>query len=234
MQVLPVLDLLNSVVVRGVAGHRDTYRPVESEIAASAHPIDVAVAFRESFGLNQLYVADLDAILRGEPNWQILSQLQQEGFELLVDAGVSNVDDATAVLQAGASQVIAGLETWPLLSSLEMLLRRLGEDRVLFSLDLTGGRPISQFRDLPTQDPVEIGTCVLEAGARKLIILDLDSVGTGSGIPTVALCRELKDFAPRCHIITGGGVRSDADLDQLAAEPIDGVLIASALHDGSL
>ena len=234
MQVIPVLDLLNSVVVRGVAGRRDAYRPVDSSIAATAHPIDVAVAFRELFGLNRLYVADLDAILRGEPNWPILAQLRREGFELLVDAGVSNTEDAAVVLEAGASQVIAGLETWPLLSSLEMLRHRLGEDRVLFSLDLKDGRPISQFRDLTTDDPIETGTCVLEAGIRELIVLDLGSVGTGSGVPTLTLCRELKEFAPRCRIITGGGVRSDADLAQLAPEGIDGVLVASALHDGSL
>jgi len=234
MQIIPVLDLLNSTVVRGVAGQRDTYLPVESSIAATANPLDVALAFRDTFGLHQLYVADLDAILHRNPNWPILAQLRQEGFELLVDAGISSAEDAAAVLEAGASRVIAGLETWPLLSSLEMLLHRLGEDRVLFSLDLKDGRPIGQFRDLPAEDPIETGTCVLEAGVRELIVLDLGSVGTGSGVPTLPLCQELKEFAPRCRIITGGGVRSVTDLARLKTGGIDGVLIASALHDGSM
>ena len=39
MQVLPVIDLLQGVVVRGVAGRRETYRPIESQICASPAPL---------------------------------------------------------------------------------------------------------------------------------------------------------------------------------------------------
>lgn len=234
MQIIPVLDLLDSVVVRGVAGQRDEYQPIESDIAPSSNPVDVALAFREAFGLNRLYVADLDAILRAEPNWPVYGQLRQEGFELLIDAGVANAVDATAVLAAGANQVIAGLETWPLLSSLEMMVNQLGDARVIFSLDLKNGQPIAKLRDLQTDDPANIGACVLEAGVRELIVLDLGSVGTGTGVSTTDLCQELKDFAPRCRLITGGGVRNVGDLAQLAASSVDSVLIASALHDGSI
>jgi phosphoribosylformimino-5-aminoimidazole carboxamide ribotide isomerase len=234
MQIIPVLDLLDSVVVRGVAGQRDEYRPIESDLAPSSNPVDVAIAFRNTFGLNRLYVADLDAILRGEPNWPVYEQLRQEGFELLIDAGVTNAVDATAVLAAGANQVIAGLETWPLLSSLEMLVNQLGEERVIFSLDMKNGQPIAKLRDLNSKDPGDIGACVLEAGVRELIVLDLGSVGTATGVSTTGLCRELKDFAPRCRLITGGGVRNAADLAELSAASVDAVLVASALHDGSI
>ena len=69
---------------------------------------------------------------------------------------------------------------------------------------------------------------------RELIVLDLGSVGTGTGVSTLDLCRELKKFAPRCRITTGGGVRNATDLAQLASTSIDAVLVASALHDGSI
>jgi phosphoribosylformimino-5-aminoimidazole carboxamide ribotide isomerase len=234
MQIIPVLDLLDSVVVRGVAGQRDEYRPVESSIAPSSNPVDVAIAFRETFGLNRLYIADLDAILRSEPNLLVYGQLQQEGFELLIDAGITNAVDAAAILRAGADSIIAGLETWPLLSSLEMLVHQLGEERVIFSLDLKNGQPVAKLRDLQVEDPADVGACVLEAGVRELIVLDLGSVGTGTGVSTLDLCRELKKFAPRCRITTGGGVRNATDLAQLASTSIDAVLVASALHDGSI
>jgi phosphoribosylformimino-5-aminoimidazole carboxamide ribotide isomerase len=234
MRIIPVLDLLDSVVVRGIAGQRDKYRPVESDIAASSNPLDVAIAFRETFGFNRLYVADLDAILNGEPNWPVYGQLRQEGFELLIDAGITNAVDAAAVLGAGANSVIAGLETWPLLSSLEMLVNQFGDEKILFSLDLKNGQPVARLRDLLVEDPADIGACVLEAGVRELIVLDLGSVGTGTGVSTVELCRELKNFAPRCRLVTGGGVRNAADLAQLAATSVDSVLVASALHDGSI
>lgn len=234
MRIIPVLDLLDSVVVRGVAGHRDEYRPVESCFAPSADAVDVALAIRRTFGLNQLYVADLDAILNREPNWSVYEQLVGLDFELLIDAGVSTAVDVAGILAAGAQQVIVGLETWPLLSSLEMLLETTGEENIIFSLDLKDGQPVSRFRDMTNDDPADIGACVLEAGVREMIVLDLGSVGTKSGLPTLELCRELKEFAPKSRLITGGGVRNAEDLSQLAREPVDGVLLASALHDGSI
>jgi HisA/HisF family protein len=234
MRIIPVLDLLNSVVVRGVAGQRDEYRPVESCFAESANAVDMALAIRRTFGLNQLYVADLDAILDREPNWPVYQQLLELEFELLIDAGVSTAADVAGVLAAGAKQVIVGLETWPLLSSLEMLLATAGEENIIFSLDMKDGRPVSKFRDMTNDDPADIGACVLEAGVREMIVLDLGSVGMKSGLPTLELCRELNDFAPNSRLITGGGVRNPDDLKQLADEPIDGILVASALHDGSI
>ncbi len=232
MQVIPVLDLLNAVVVRGVGGERDRYRPVESRIAVSAAPQDVAAAFREHFGLNTLYVADLDAILGGELNRGTLRELAHEGFQLLVDAGVRNAVDAEVVLAAGASQVIVGLETWPLLSSLELLARRVGPEQLVFSLDLKAGQLVRTFSDLLNDDPMDVAASVLEAGVRELIVLDVASVGASGGVPTLPLCQSIRDFAPRARLITGGGIRSSEDLAVLRRQGIDGALVASALHDG--
>ncbi len=234
MRVIPVLDLLDSVVVRGVAGRRDEYRPVESSIAVSAAPIDVARAFRHHFGLSTLYVADLDAILRGELNQNTLQDLAGDGFELLVDAGARNAADADVVLATGASRVIIGLETWPLLSSLELLTRRVGPEQLIFSLDLKSGGLVRTFNDLLNDDPVDVAAAVLEAGVRELIVLDVAAVGMGGGISTLPLCRSLLDFAPRSRIITGGGIRTADDLSTLRENGIHGALVASALHDGSI
>lgn len=234
MHVIPVLDLLDSVVVRGVAGRRDEYRPVESRIAVSASPLDVANAFREHFGLSTLYIADLDAILRGEINRDTLAELSRDGFELLVDAGIRNAVDADAVLAAGAAQVIVGLETWPLLSSLELLTHRIGRERLIFSLDLKAGQPVRSFHDLLGNNALDIAAAVIEVGVSELIVLDLATVGTGAGVPTLSLCQDILAFAPKTRLITGGGVRCGADLKRFAGTGVDGILIASALHDGSI
>lgn len=234
MLIIPVLDLLDGIVVRGVAGQRESYRPVESVIVPSADPLDVAFAFRDTFGLNTLYVADLDAILRSEPNYEIYGTLADEGFCLLIDSGLHNAADAEASLAAGATQVIAGLETWPLLASLEMLVRAIGPERVVFSLDLKAGMPVRTFFDLVNSEPLDIGTAVLEAGVRDMIVLDLASVGVGQGVSTLPLCHELSEFAPRTKLISGGGVRSSADLHAIAAHDLHGVLIASAIHNGAI
>lgn len=234
MQIIPVLDILDGVVVRGVAGQRDAYRPVESVIAASADPLAVASAFRETFGLESIYIADLDAILRGEPNLDLYRTLSDDGFRLMIDSGLRNGVDADVALTAGADQVIAGLETWPLLSSLEMLVRRIGPERLIFSLDLKNGTPLRTFSDLVSSEPADIGAAVLEAGVQDMIVLDLAAVGIAQGTPTLPLCQELFDFAPRSRLITGGGVRTLEDLKSLNGPAIQGVLLASALHSGSI
>jgi phosphoribosylformimino-5-aminoimidazole carboxamide ribotide isomerase len=235
MKIIPVLDILNGRVVRGVAGRREQYEPIQSAICHSAEPIEVANVFRERFGLDTLYVADLDAIQGREANAWLYQQLSDEGFTLLVDAGVRQPVDAQGLLANGASRAIIGLETWPLLSSLELLLTAIGPEQLIFSLDMQAGKPLQVFKDmLPSSEAIDIGAAVLTAGVRDLIVLDLASVGIDEGVPTLDLCGELKSFAPRTHLITGGGIRSVDDLQLLDQHGIDGALVASALHDEKL
>ena len=87
MTVLPVLDLLEGLVVRGVAGRRTEYRPLRSRLVETAVPLDVARALRDEFCYRRLYIADLDGILHRRPNWVVYQQLIDDGFKLLVDAG---------------------------------------------------------------------------------------------------------------------------------------------------
>lgn len=234
MQILPVLDLLQGVVVRGVAGRRETYRPIASQICPSAVPLAIARAFRDHFGLDRLYVADLDAILHQRPNLDVYRQLSQDGFTLCVDAGIRDVPAATAVLQAGAASVIAGLESTPLPEMLQELVAHCGSERVLFSLDLQGGQPLVGAGAWSGMTPGKIAQLAIQQGIERLIVLDLAQVGIGAGLSTLALCAEIRAAYPHVELITGGGVRNRADLQLLAAAGLDGVLIASALHHGQL
>ncbi len=67
-----------------------------------------------------------------------------------------------------------------------------------------------------------------------MIVLDLTRVGLGQGAGSESLCRHLRALASDVEIISGGGVRSLADLRSLAAAGCDAALVASALHDGRL
>ena len=62
MRVIPVIDLKGGVAVHAVRGDRERYRPLRSGIAEGSDPVEVTRAVRERFGLDELYVADLDAI----------------------------------------------------------------------------------------------------------------------------------------------------------------------------
>jgi phosphoribosylformimino-5-aminoimidazole carboxamide ribotide isomerase len=83
-------------------------------------------------------------------------------------------------------------------------------------------------------DAEAIAARALDAGVRRLIVLDLARVGTGMGAGTEALCRRLRQLDGGLEITAGGGVRGPADLATLAASGCDAALVASALHDGRI
>jgi phosphoribosylformimino-5-aminoimidazole carboxamide ribotide isomerase len=74
----------------------------------------------------------------------------------------------------------------------------------------------------------------VECGVHRLIVLDLARVGVAQGPSTAALCRDLLARWPQLEITTGGGIRNLDDLRHLQTAGVHGVLLASALHDGSL
>ena len=82
MKVIPVIDVLGGVAVNAVKGMRQEYQPLKSSLCKSADPVDVAAAFR-TFGFKELYMADLDAITCGKPNFSVLKRIT--GMEALSD-----------------------------------------------------------------------------------------------------------------------------------------------------
>lgn len=229
MQLIPVLDILNGVVVRGVAGQRDQYRPIESYLTSSVHVLDVARAIRNRFGWNTFYIADLDAIVHGSWNNLIYRELIHDGFQLHVDAGVHESSRAQQMLELGIERVIIGLESCPSPKRLSEVIRVVTPNQLIFSLDLMREIPLASSEW--SRNPLEIVNDVRRSGISQFIILDLSSVGTGQGVPTVSLCQQIRSqYGDRLHITTGGGVRDRNDLKRLHRVGVDGVLIASILH----
>ena len=234
MRILPVLDLLAGQVVRGVAGRRQEYRPVVSRLTPSSRPLDVARAFREHFGLAELYLADLDAIAGAEPAWAAYAALRADGFRLWVDAGVREPGRAGKLAAAEVEQIILGLETVAGPAVLAAAVTRWSRERVVFSLDLKGGVPLGDRSGWGRSNAEAVAAEAVAAGVGGLIVLDLARVGGGGGTGTEELCARLVAAHPQVAVIAGGGVRDAADLRRLRDCGVGAVLVASALHDGRL
>jgi phosphoribosylformimino-5-aminoimidazole carboxamide ribotide isomerase len=232
MRVIPVLDLKNGVVVRGVGGRRAEYQPVVSRLTNSCQPQDVALTFRDVFGAKQLYLADLDAIAGAEPAWSVFTALHDLGFALWVDSGVREMAAARRLAAAGVKGIVVGLET---VSSPEELERICSElcDRVIFSLDMKANVPLGDSSRWGG-DALLCAERALAAGVRRMIVLDLARVGEGGGPGTEDLCRAISENHPTVELIAGGGVRGNEDLRRLEACGVRAALVASALHDGRL
>ncbi|MEX2173666.1 MAG: HisA/HisF-related TIM barrel protein [Pirellulaceae bacterium] len=239
MRVIPVIDLMQGQVVRGIAGRRDEYRAIVGQLAADAGPATVAAAFASRFGFDTVYVADLDAIQHGRPNVAAWQAIAGAGLALWLDAGVGTGDDARRLLSqlttaSLKARIVVGLESLDSADELERIVEACLPQRAIFSLDLKRGEPLSRSAFWQGRSAGEIALLAHDAGIDDLIVLDLADVGTNSGTRSVELCRQLRASIPNLHLIAGGGVRGPADLRTLAAAGCDAALVASALHDGRL
>jgi phosphoribosylformimino-5-aminoimidazole carboxamide ribotide isomerase len=228
------LDLKGGRVVRGVAGEREKYRPIVSTLASSSIPREVASAFQTLFGFQEIYLADLDAIDGAPPTLAIYSELQSLGVNLWVDAGIRVAEQIVPLFDARVTTIVAGLETLAGPDVLSEIIQRAGAERIIFSLDLRKQKPLAAFAAWREADPISIAGEAFALGVRRLLVLDLASVGMSGGTGTEELCRNLSWTHPVLEIIAGGGVRDIDDLRRLRDAGVQNVLVASALHDGRI
>jgi phosphoribosylformimino-5-aminoimidazole carboxamide ribotide isomerase len=228
------MDVKNGVVVRGIGGRREEYRPIVSWLTPSHLPAEVGRAFRDQLGLKEIYLADLDAIAGVEPAWKTYDDIRSLGCRLWVDAGVRDVTGALELAESGIDDVIVGLETLADPREGVAICQELGSGRVIFSLDLKEGVPLGDVKKWRKPDAHSIAGQAISFGIRRLIVLDLARVGLGIGLGTDELCHRLAKDYPHVEIIAGGGIRDSADLLCLAESGVRTVLVASALHDGRL
>jgi phosphoribosylformimino-5-aminoimidazole carboxamide ribotide isomerase len=218
--------------VHAVRDERERYRPLRSEIVSGSDPVQVDRAFREALGLDELYVADLDAIDGRTAHRQVLAALVREA-RVMVDAGVTEVSAVRRLLELGAAHVVIGTETLADRAAIERLRAELPDAPLVLSLDLRACRVISSDPELARLEAAEALARLRPAGIREVIVLDLTRVGADAG-PDVALVRELHGRFPELELLAGGGVRDLADLRALAAAGAAGALVATALHCGAI
>ena len=139
MRVIPVIDLKGGAAVHAVRGQRERYRPLRRGLVAGSDPLRVARAFREELGLDELYVADLDAIAGGSHHREVVAALAREA-RVMVDAGVTGVAAVRPLLELGAARVVIGTETLADPAALGRLRAELPDAPLVLSLDHRGDR----------------------------------------------------------------------------------------------
>jgi HisA/HisF family protein len=232
VRVIPVIDLKGGAAVHAVRGRRERYRPLRSGLVPGSDPLRVARAFRHELELDELYVADLDAIAGGPLHRDALAALARDA-RLIVDAGVTDAAAVRALSKLGAARVVVGTETLADPAALARLRAELPDARLVLSLDLRGERVVSRAAGLRRLGAADALALLVQSGVREVVVLDLARVGSGAG-PDVALVRELCARFPDLELLAGGGVRHLADLRALADAGATGALVATALHGGAI
>src|SRR6516225_10097070 len=78
MEVIPVIDLKDGVVVHARMGMRSAYAPIETALSPTSRPNDVARGLMSIFPFKKFYVADLNAIENKGNNHEALKRLCAE------------------------------------------------------------------------------------------------------------------------------------------------------------
>ena len=240
MTLIPVIDLLRGQVVRGIGGERQAYRPIESLLCASSDPRTVARILSEHCDARQLYIADLDALMGGSAQIDVLRSVLQAlpQIELWLDAGFADAVGARALLaqlQPFDARVVPvfGSESLASRAALEACFARShtrpGEapdaaadftQRAALSLDRRDGQRL------------DAAGCwdALALWPKRVIVMTMERVGSQAG-PDLDTMRTLRRDAPTTWLVGAGGVRNAADLARATAAGADAWLVASALHD---
>lgn len=222
MQIIPVLDLSRGQVVHAKKGSRKHYRPIQSSLCASSHPLEVVRSYIGLYPFRTLYVADLDAIERHGDNREVIRVLGLEypDLEIWLDTGLSLVDHYLKNPDTFSLRIILSTESLHSASAAASLMKDHPGHPFILSVDHRSGELLGSPDILRTRDwwPTDI------------IILNLDLVGTkeGMSLPGGLNCEGLFD---QYNVYYGGGISSLAELMHLKDLGAAGALLATSLHD---
>ncbi len=203
-------------------GLRQHYQPIQSQLSASYHPLDVVKNLLDFYPFTQLYIADLNAIQKLNSsyttNLKVIEAIQQQypKLTLWLDAGISNRAelDMWAKLKA---KIVFGSENFTNVGNYLSLSSTIKNP--ILSLDF--------FVD-GYHGPAELLT-QHEYWPQDVIVMTLDNVGANSGINNELLNR-MRENADGFNLYAAGGVRNIDDLKLLKSMHIKGALLATALH----
>lgn len=234
VRVVPCLDVREGRVVKGVrfAGLRD-----------AGDVLELGQAY-ESQGADELVLLDVSATPDGRSHaLDVLSALRRRvGIPLTVGGGVRSVEDARALLRAGADRVGVNTAAVERPRILDELAAEFGVQCVVLALDAARRERTSGSAGSPWQvvthsgsrrhelDAVAWAVEAARRGAGELLVTSWDRDGTGAGYDLellTALC------GTACvPVIASGGAAHPEHLVEAAATGASAVLAATVFHDG--
>ncbi|MBE0516985.1 MAG: phosphoribosylformimino-5-aminoimidazole carboxamide ribotide isomerase [Methanophagales archaeon] len=229
------VDVLDGVVVHAKRGEREQYRPITlfSTIISSADPIRIV----EELKPDEVYIADLNRVMNTGDNRAVLQALRNRDrtLRMMLEYGLRGIEDVKAAVEAEiADNLVLGTET----SSMNLIetvsQTDISDDTgisISVSVDLFNKEVLTSDKRLKIE-PLLLIKELNEYPVRDVIVLELDRVGTKSGIDFDFLARAV---ASSDHdILCGGGVRRCEDIYIMEQIGVKGALVATALHDGSI
>ena len=221
-RVIPCLDVAGGRVVKGV--RFQSLREV-------GEPVELASRYSE-LGADEIVFLDITATLQGRGP---LLELVERAAETLVvpftvGGGVSGLEDARALLRAGADKVAVNRAAVDEPELLTRLADEFGSQAVVCAIDARGGEVVTHAGGNPRGlDAVEWAGRAVERGAGELLLTSIDADGTRAGYD-LELTGAVAD-AVSVPVIASGGAGETQHLADAFAVGAEAALIASIVHE---
>jgi len=220
-RLIPCLDVAGGRVVKGVR-----FR----ELRDVGDPVELGAAYSKG-GADELVFLDISASVEEKASAVGVASLvaEQVTIPFTFGGGIRTVDDAIALLEAGADKISVNSAALARPALIEELARALGSQAVVVAIDTENGRVRSHSA---TRD-VERGTLEWareceQRGAGELLVTSIDRDGTQNGYDLEQLAG-LRD-AVSLPVIASGGAGNARHVAE-ALEVSQAALLASILHE---
>jgi cyclase len=228
-RIIPCLDVSHGRVVKGIRfqGLRDAGDPAER------------AALYEEQGADEIVILDVSATPEGRGNQVDTTRRVRErlGIPLTVGGGIRGLDDAKALLEAGADKVSINTAAVHRPEILLEIAEHFGRQCTVLAIDAARreGRfevLIKGGREGTGIDAIDWARQAVAKGAGEILLTSWDRDGTRQGYD-LELTRALTD-AVRVPVIASGGAAVPEHLKEAFDAGADAVLAASIFHDDEL
>jgi imidazole glycerol-phosphate synthase subunit HisF len=225
-RIIPCLDVSHGRVVKGIRfqGLRDTGDPAER------------AALYERQGADEIVILDVSATPEGRGNQvETVQRVRARlGIPLTVGGGVRVLDDAGALLEAGADKVSINTAAVRHPALLTEIALRFGRQCTVLAIDAArqgGGFEVlvNGGREGTGIDAIRWAHEGTSRGAGEILLTSWDRDGTRAGYD-LELTRRVAD-AVRVPVIASGGAATPEHLKEAFDAGADAVLAASIFHD---
>lgn len=232
-KIIPVIDIFKKGAVHAVKGERENYKPLKSYLFDTSNPIEILKKLYENFNFNLFYIADLDAIIKKSPNFELISKiLALLPIDIIIDPGIISIQDVKQYFGYNIQKLILGLETISNIEIITQSLNLFGSNKIIVSVDMYNEEILTCIKYFKGRDPKDIVKDLCDIGVESIILLDLLKVGQKLGGISPLYLKIRKIF--KGEIYVGGGIKDLNNILIYKSENFSGVLIGTALYDGTI
>jgi cyclase len=221
-RVIPCLDVAGGRVVKG--------RRFE-ELRDVGDPVELATRYSE-LGADELVFLDITASLEDRgPLFRLVERAAAElEIPFTVGGGVAELEDARALLRAGADKVSLNRAAVDRPGLLTALAAEFGAQAVVCAIDARGGEVVTHGgRNARGLDAVAWAEEAVERGAGEILLTSIDADGTRDGYD-LELTRRVAGAVP-VPVIASGGAGDAGHLAEAFEAGAEAALVASIVHE---